>query len=93
MSVTVSDAENQFKFLAQDEGAPAGYLEYLRTDQSVVYIHTEVEASHAGKGVGGALARTAMDDARRRGLMVMATCPFLTSWLKRHPEYRDLVRD
>jgi hypothetical protein len=41
--------------------------------------------------VGGALARHSLDEARRRGLVVMPICPFYQGWIQRHPEYHDLV--
>jgi hypothetical protein len=40
--------------------------------------------------VGGALALHSLDEARRRGLVVMPICPFYQGWIQRHPEYHDL---
>ena len=37
------------------------------------------------------LARYALDDARSRGLRVRPRCPFIKSWIRRHPDYQDLV--
>ena len=54
-------------------------------------IHTEVLPAHEGPGVGGALVRFALDDARRRGLRVIATCPFVRAYVERHPETHDIV--
>jgi predicted GNAT family acetyltransferase len=89
--VTVTDAENSDRFEARIDGALAGYAEYMRTDRLVVYPHTEVDPAYEGRGVGGALARAALDDARRRGLPVLAICPFIAGWMGRHPEYQDLA--
>jgi predicted GNAT family acetyltransferase len=50
--------------------------------------HTEVPASAKGQGVGDALVRRALAYARERGLRVMATCPYVQAWLRRHPEER-----
>jgi hypothetical protein len=44
-------------------------------------------------GVGSRLAKGALDDVRRRGLKVVARCPFIAAWLKRHPDYADLLAD
>ena len=57
----------------------------------MVYPHTEVEPAFEGKGVGAALARAALDDARERNLTVIATCPFVAGWMRRHPEYHDVA--
>jgi predicted GNAT family acetyltransferase len=37
------------------------------------------------------LARGALDAIRAQGLKVVARCPFIASFIKRHPEYEDLV--
>ena len=44
-----------------------------------------------GQGLGARLARFALDDARERGLRVVPLCPFIAAFVKRHPEYQDLV--
>ncbi len=93
MPVTVTDAEDAHRFEAHLDGALAGYAEYRRTERVVTYPHTVVKPEYEGQGVGGALARAALDDARRRGLRVRATCPFISAWMSRHPEYQDLSED
>ncbi|MGF1428106.1 GNAT family N-acetyltransferase [Kitasatospora sp. LaBMicrA B282] len=91
MAVTVRDNPSAHRFEAAVDGAGAGFAEYLRTDRLVVYPHTDVDPAFEGRGVGGALARAALDDARARGLPVLATCPFISAWMVRHPEYQDLA--
>jgi predicted GNAT family acetyltransferase len=53
--------------------------------------HTEVEPEYAGQGLGDELAREALDDVRRRGLILVPLCPFIAAYIRRHPEYLDLV--
>jgi predicted GNAT family acetyltransferase len=50
--------------------------------------HTEVPSSGRGQGIGDALVRAALDYARGRGMRVMATCPYVQSWLRKHPDER-----
>jgi predicted GNAT family acetyltransferase len=50
--------------------------------------HTQVPPSGHGIGVGDALVRAALAYARSEGLQVMATCPYVQAWLRRHPEER-----
>ena len=91
MSVTVRDNPAQSRFEAEIDGSFAGLAQYIRTDRLVVYPHTVVETAFEGHGVGSALARAALDDARTRSLSVLATCPFIHDWMQRHPEYADLA--
>jgi len=53
--------------------------------------HTEVPPSGHGQGVGDALVRAALAYARGRDLNVIATCPYVQAWLRRHPEERPGV--
>jgi predicted GNAT family acetyltransferase len=41
--------------------------------------------------VGDALARAALDSARQRGLKVVALCPFIAAFIRKHVEYHDLA--
>jgi NAD+ kinase len=56
-------------------------------------MHTEIEQTFSGQGLAGRLASAALEDARSRATPVIATCPFVTSYLDRHPEYSDLLSD
>jgi predicted GNAT family acetyltransferase len=90
-AVEVVDVPERKRFEARVEGRTAGFAEYLRTDALVVYPHTEVDDEFEGRGVGGALARAALDDARARNLKALVTCQFIAGWMSRHPEYKDLA--
>ncbi|MEO3764006.1 GNAT family N-acetyltransferase [Streptomyces sp. B8F3] len=93
MSVEVSDVPGANRYEARVEGEPkaAGFADYIRTTELVAFVHTEVLPEYEGRGVGGALARTALDEARAANLRVLATCPFFAGWIARHPEYQDLL--
>ena len=71
----------------------AGFVEYkLRQHDTVIsLVHTEVLPAFQGAGLATHLARYSLDDARKRGLSVLPFCPYINSWIKKHPEYTDLV--
>ncbi|HWB39936.1 MAG TPA: GNAT family N-acetyltransferase [Gemmatimonadales bacterium] len=50
--------------------------------------HTEVPPSGRGKGIGDALIRAALAYAREHRMRVMATCPYVQRWLRKHPDER-----
>jgi uncharacterized protein len=68
-----------------------GVLVYREAAGRLTLIHTEVAPELRGRGIADALARAALDDARRRHLAVHAICPFVQAFMKRHPEYADLA--
>jgi predicted GNAT family acetyltransferase len=72
-------------------GDQVSVLQYRRRDSQVILAHTEVPESLRNRGLASLLAKRAFDDARRSGTRIIITCPFVTAWLRRHPEYQDLV--
>ena len=82
----ITDASERERYEAHLDGELAGVLEYKVTRGRIALIHTEVLPVHEGRGVGSALVRFALEDARRRELRVIPTCPYVQSYLKRHPE-------
>lgn len=87
----ISDATARGRYEAHLDGELAGVLEYKVKRGRIALIHTEVLPVHEGRGVGSALVRFAFDDARRRELRVIATCPYVKDYLTRHPEAEDIV--
>jgi predicted GNAT family acetyltransferase len=91
--IVLSDAPERNRFIAMIDGEQAGFIVYRLRPGLLALIHTEVEERFEGRGVGGRLARFALDQARASGLQVLPFCPFVNAWMKRHREYTDLVPD
>jgi uncharacterized protein len=74
------------------------YLSLADGDAELIYApfsddvldlqHTELPPSGQGRRLGDALVRAALAYAREHGMRVMATCPYVQGWLRRHPEER-----
>jgi uncharacterized protein len=83
---------SRFAVYLPGEDDPAR-AKYRRDGDTMTLASTEVPPSAEGGGVGSALARAALDHARAEGLRVVPKCPFMASYIERHPEYRDLLDD
>jgi uncharacterized protein len=68
-----------------------GFSRYGKVQDRIVFLHTEVDASMEGRGVGSRIAAEAVADVRAKGLRITARCPFIAAWLARHPEHGDLI--
>ena len=88
---SVADNPAASRYELRVDGELAGYINYHIRDETISLIHTEVNPGFEGGGLAGRLARYALDDARKRQLAVLPFCPYVRSWIKRHPEYADLV--
>jgi uncharacterized protein len=91
MQFDIEDVPDRGRYEARDDGRVAGFAEYQLSGPVIVFTHTEVDDAYEGQGVGGALVRTSLDEARAAGRKVLPLCPFYRGWLERHPEYADLV--
>ncbi|HEY7973796.1 MAG TPA: GNAT family N-acetyltransferase [Ktedonobacterales bacterium] len=88
--ITVRDNQAEQRYEAQIDQALA-VLEYDQQGQRITLIHTEVPSALEGHGIAGKLTRFALDDARARRLEVIPVCPFVVSYLRRHPADLDVV--
>jgi len=78
------------RFEIEKDGAVA-YLEYALAGKVLELIHTEVPAAMQGTGAASLLIKSAFDWAREHRVKVDVICPFATQYVKRHPEYSDLI--
>ncbi len=90
-AVTVHRNESNHHFEADLDGKVVAFIRYRTRPGQVVLIHTETFPEYEGRGFGAALAQGALDDIRARGEKAVLICPFITSYVAKHPEYQDLV--
>ncbi len=71
------------------QGDDTGFLKYRYHNNSIAFMHTEVPASIEGRGVASALAQHAFKYAKEQHKKVKIYCPFVSIYLKRHPELSE----
>ena len=65
--------------------------QYRLIDGVMWLTHTEVPANLQGRGHAARVVRAALDHARTHGIKVRPACSYVSSYLRRHPEARDLL--
>lgn len=91
MDVGVHDHRAEARYEARLGTELVGMAEYTLDDAVITFTHTEVEPEHREQGVAEAIVRYSLDDARKRGLLVVPRCPFYRHFVDTHAEYADLV--
>ena len=81
----VFDNREAGRFELQTEGGRA-FLRYKRADGALTLIHTEVPEELRGHRLGERLVVAALDAARAEGLRVVAVCPYVRAYLRKHPQ-------
>lgn len=88
-SVTDNPAASRYELRV--DGELAGFSDYHLRNGTLSITHTEVAPAFQGARLATHLARLSLDDARERGLAVLPYCPYISAWIKKHPQYSDLV--
>jgi predicted GNAT family acetyltransferase len=82
-----------------DEGAHRFYIplgddkavmEYAVNKKKIIFLHTEVPPGFHGKGIASRLAKGVLEYAASHDLVVISLCAYLSRYISRHPEYRQL---
>jgi hypothetical protein len=74
-----------------DTGGGMAVLNYKIANGVITMMHTETPPELRGRGIASQLVKSALDAARAHGLKVVPRCPFVSAYIARHPEFRDLV--
>ncbi|MDQ4085376.1 MAG: N-acetyltransferase [Actinomycetota bacterium] len=91
METTVRNNTEQSRYELMVEDAVAGVVEYRDHGDRVELTHTEVDPSYEGEGLGSHLAHAVLDNLRNEERSLIPSCRFISGYLKRHPEFAELV--
>ena len=81
-------AQNRYEVKVGNEVA---VIIYEPGENSITFLHTEVPPALEGQGLASKLAKFALEDARAQHLSVTPLCPFVASYIRRHPDYMSLL--
>lgn len=91
LEVKNNQSKNQFE--ANLEGGKTALIQYDRqADGALNLFHTEVPEEFEGRGVGARLVKNALEQIKADNLKIVPSCQFVAAYIKRHPEYKNLVK-
>jgi len=89
--ITITDNPDGRRYEARVGEQLVGWVDYGRVRNRLVAIHTEVPPEFGGRGIGSALVRHVIADARRSEFTITPRCPLFETWFQRHPADRDVL--
>ncbi|RDK84662.1 GNAT family N-acetyltransferase [Marinirhabdus gelatinilytica] len=92
MDISISENQEKKRFETQVENKWA-FIEYIRTQEKMYLTHTEVPTSLEGNGIGSTLVKHALKHIEKESLKLVPLCPFVAGYIKRHPEYKELLAE
>ena len=66
-------------------------IEYIKAKDQIYLTHTEVPKALEGNGFGSLIIGLALEDIKKKDLTLIPICPFVSWYIKKHPEWRELV--
>ena len=89
--ITREDGDTGGRYVTTVDGHEAE-MTYSRAGTSRIIIdHTGVPKALGGRGVGVALVKRAVEDARADGIKIIPLCPFAKAQIEKHPEWQDVL--
>lgn len=64
---------------------------YNLVQGGLMVTETLVPVELEGRGIASRLARHVLADVKGRGLVILPVCPFFAAYLKKHPEWAEIV--
>ena len=89
-TINITDNTNELRFETPVETGIA-FISYRWEHGKLALMHTEVPEAAEGKGIAGELVKFAFEQAKQQQRKVLIFCPYISVYLKRHPEYNKLV--
>ncbi|WP_367316683.1 GNAT family N-acetyltransferase [Agreia sp. PsM10] len=73
------------------DGEVVGRCFYRDAGPRRVFLHTEVDAQHAGQGLATKLIEYALGDCRTQGMRIVSRCPMVSAYLAKHDDFDDII--
>ena len=92
LDIRREEGETKGRYVVRVDGHEAE-MTYSRAGAKLIIIdHTGVPDALRGRGVGAALVRRGVEDARAEGRKIVPLCPFAKAQIAKHPEWRDILQ-
>jgi predicted GNAT family acetyltransferase len=92
LDIAKEDGETRGRFVVTIDGHEAE-LTYSKIGDSgnVIADHTGVPEELGGQGIGSALVRRLVEDAKANGFKISPLCPFVKAKLQQNPDWADVM--
>lgn len=86
-----NENKNRFELSVDNHIAFIDYV--IQKDTIMTLTHTEVPKALGGKGVGKSIVESTLNYLKDNGFAVVPECPFITSYIKRNPQWQSMLSE
>lgn len=90
MEIELIDNKDKSRFEVEIQDKMA-IMDYKKKDNKLYILHTEVPKEFEGKGIASAMVKKVLNLIKEKDMKLVSLCPFVSGYIKRHPEYKSLV--
>lgn len=87
----VAVSREDAKFTIAVEGKTVGLMAFVELGKQRVFYHTQVDEAYGGRGLATVLIGEGLAATRADGLRIVAVCPTVAAYVKKHHEYDDII--
>lgn len=87
--VTNNQHHHRFEMKTGDKVSIINYRQF--DDETLALVHTEVDPSLEGQGIGSQLVQGALEYVDRNNLKIVPLCRFVSVYIKRHTDWNRVV--
>lgn len=91
MAEAFIDDTDQRRYEWQVDGQVAALIDYGRKGGMLALVHTETRPGFEGQGYAKKLVEAVIAKAEADETAVLPFCPYVASWLTKHPERQGVV--
>ena len=92
VAIKREEGESKGRYSAVVDGHEAEMTYSRLGTSSIIIDHTGVPDALRGRGVGQALVKRGVEDARNEGRTIIPLCPFAKALIARTPEWQDVLK-
>jgi len=90
LELVINEAGNRFEMIV---GGNIAFIEFKKYPGKIALLHTEVPPQLEGKGAATAIIEKALAYIEKSNLKLIALCPLVVAYIKRHPLWNRIVAE
>ena len=89
VTFALNESRHRYEITLGDD--VVGFSRYRDEGIQRVFLHTEVNPEYQGHGLATQLIEFSLADVRSQGKRIVAICPMVAAYVKKHHDYDDLL--
>ncbi len=86
--IKMNETTNRFELIYNEDIA---YIDYRWYNKTLILLYIFVPVQFRGKGLSTKLIEYALQYAKEQGVKIKVFCPYISKYIRMHPEYEELL--